>query len=132
MTTTMTTQTNEKKSAGKKARKGSPTNGANPPVQLLFEINKDRIAELFKAIHNKPGFIVDFDDVWPILNWSRKDHAVTKLTNENSGMASLYCEGNHKPRNEKNNFISVINSVREVRVAITTVLSSQDSDRTVT
>jgi hypothetical protein len=48
-------------------------------IRLPFEINKERIAELFKVIHNKPGFIVDFDDVWPVLHWSRRDHAITAL-----------------------------------------------------
>jgi hypothetical protein len=67
-------------------------------IRLPFEINKEHIAELFKAIHRKPGFIVDFDDVWPILKWSRKDNAVAKLTNETSGMAGLYTSGGYALR----------------------------------
>jgi hypothetical protein len=60
-------------------------------TRSTIRINKDRIAELFKAIHNKPGFIVDFDDVWPILNWSRKDNAVRKL--EDGSMVGLFSTG---------------------------------------
>jgi hypothetical protein len=77
-----------------------PKKSNNNPstVRLPFEINKERIAELFKAIHNKPGFVVDFDDVWPVLHWSRKDNAVAKLTNETSGMAGLYTSGGYALR----------------------------------
>jgi hypothetical protein len=77
-------------------KKNSATSTLASSFRLPFEINKDRIAELFKTIHNKPGFIVDFDDVWPVLNWSRKDNAVAKLTNETSGMTGLYVKGNRE------------------------------------
>jgi hypothetical protein len=77
-------------------KKNSATSTLASTFRLPFEINKDRIAELFKTIHNKPGFIVDFDDVWPVLNWSRKDNAVAKLTNETSGMTGLYVKGNRE------------------------------------
>ena len=65
------------------APKKASVNSTTAVVQRLpFEINKDRIAELFKSIHNKPGFIVDFDDVWPVLHWSRKDNAIAALLDE--------------------------------------------------
>jgi hypothetical protein len=63
-------------------------------VRLPFEINKERIAQLFKVIHNMPGFIVDFDDVWPILNWSNRDNAKRKLKDPASKLQGLFKEGN--------------------------------------
>jgi hypothetical protein len=75
--------TTTNKSVYHATKKKASANSTTAVVQRLpFEINKDRIAELFKAIHNKPGFIVDFDDVWPVLHFSRKQTALDALLDE--------------------------------------------------
>jgi hypothetical protein len=83
----------ERKTKRMPPKKNSATSTLASSFRLPFEINKDRIAELFKAIHNKPGFIVDFDDVWPVLNWSNRDNAKRKLKDSASKLESCFIEG---------------------------------------
>jgi hypothetical protein len=58
-------------------------NVQNIPIVTFSEpinIDKHAVATLFNAIHNSPGFVADFDQVWPLLQWSRKDSALRRLT----------------------------------------------------
>jgi hypothetical protein len=72
-------------------------NVQNVPIVTFSEpinIDKHAVATLFNAIHNSPGFVADFDQVWPLLQWSRKDNALRCLTD--GTFEGLYNRGEQK------------------------------------